>query len=140
MKTIGEFLVGLVFGFGLLLSGMTDPAKVIGFLNVTGVWDPSLAFVMGGAVLLSFFAFRISRNWSSSLLGRVIILSDSKYIDAKLVLGSALFGIGWGLSGFCPGPAITSLASGEIKSLIFVAAMMIGMGLETLSQRFRQVS
>ncbi len=140
MKTIGEFLVGLVFGFGLLLSGMTDPAKVIGFLNVTGVWDPSLAFVMGGAVLLSFFAFRISRNWSSSLLGRVIILSDSKYIDAKLVLGSALFGIGWGLSGFCPGPAITSLASGEIKSLIFIAAMMIGMGLETLSQRFRQVS
>jgi uncharacterized membrane protein YedE/YeeE len=119
---------------------MTDPAKVIGFLNVTGVWDPSLAFVMGGAVLLSFFAFRISRNWSSSLLGRVIILSDSKYIDAKLVLGSALFGIGWGLSGFCPGPAITSLASGEIKSFIFVAAMMIGMGLETLSQRFRQVS
>ena len=140
MKTIGEFLVGLVFGFGLLLSGMTDPAKVIGFLNVTGVWGPSLAFVMGGAVLLSFFAFRISRNWSSSLLGRVIILSDSKYIDAKLVLGSALFGIGWGLSGFCPGPAITSLASGEIKSFIFVAAMMIGMGLETLSQRFRQVS
>lgn len=140
MKTIGEFLVGLVFGFGLLLSGMTDPAKVIGFLNVTGVWDPSLAFVMGGAVLLSFFAFRISRNRSSSLLGRVIILSDSKYIDAKLVLGSALFGIGWGLSGFCPGPAITSLASGEIKSFIFVAAMMIGMGLETLSQRFRQVS
>lgn len=140
MKTIGEFLVGLVFGFGLLLSGMTDPAKVIGFLNVTGVWDPSLAFVMGGAVLISFFAFRISRNWSSSLLGRVIILSDSKYIDAKLVLGSALFGIGWGLSGFCPGPAITSLASGEIKSFIFVAAMMIGMGLETLSQRFRQVS
>lgn len=140
MKTIGEFLVGLVFGFGLLLSGMTDPAKVIGFLNVTGVWDPSLAFVMGGAVLLSFVAFRISRNWSSSLLGRVIILSDSKYIDAKLVLGSALFGIGWGLSGFCPGPAITSLASGEIKSFIFVAAMMIGMGLETLSQRFRQVS
>jgi len=140
MKTIGEFLVGLVFGFGLLLSGMTDPAKVIGFLNVTGVWDPSLAFVMGGAVLLSFFAFRISRNWSSSLLGRVIILSDSKYIDAKLVLGSALFGIGWGLSGFCPGPAITSLASGEIKLFIFVAAMMIGMGLETLSQRFRQVS
>jgi len=140
MKTIGEFLVGLVFGFGLLLSGMTDPAKVIGFLNVTGVWDPSLAFVMGGAVLLSFVAFRISRNWSSSLLGRVITLSDSKYIDAKLVLGSALFGIGWGLSGFCPGPAITSLASGEIKSFIFVAAMMIGMGLETLSQRFRQVS
>lgn len=140
IKRVSEFLVGLIFGFGLLLSGMTDPAKVIGFLNVTGAWDPSLAFVMGGAVLLSFFAFRISRNWKSSLLGRVIILSDLKMIDIKLIIGSAIFGIGWGLSGFCPGPAIASLASGEIKSFIFVAAMLIGMGLETLSQRMRQVA
>lgn len=140
IKRVSEFLVGLIFGFGLLLSGMTDPAKVIGFLNVTGAWDPSLAFVMGGAVLLSFFAFRISRNWKSSLLGRVIILSDLKMIDIKLIIGSAIFGIGWGLSGFCPGPAIASLASGEIKSFIFVAAMLIGMGLETLSQRRRQVA
>ncbi len=140
IKRVSEFLVGLIFGFGLLLSGMTDPAKVIGFLNVTGAWDPSLAFVMGGAVLLSFFAFRISRNWKSSLLGRVIILSDLKMIDTKLIIGSAIFGIGWGLSGFCPGPAIASLASGEIKSFIFVAAMLIGMGLETLSQRMRQVA
>ena len=140
IKRVSEFLVGLIFGFGLLLSGMTDPAKVIDFLNVTGAWDPSLAFVMGGAVLLSFFAFRISRNWKSSLLGRVIILSDLKMIDIKLIIGSAIFGIGWGLSGFCPGPAIASLASGEIKSFIFVAAMLIGMGLETLSQRMRQVA
>jgi uncharacterized membrane protein YedE/YeeE len=140
MKRISEFLVGLIFGFGLLISGMTDPAKVIGFLNVTGAWDPSLAFVMGGAVLLSFFAFRLSRNWTSSLLGRVIIPSDFKYIDMKLILGSALFGIGWGLSGFCPGPAIASLASGELKSFIFVAAMIVGMGLETLSQRVRQAA
>lgn len=140
IKRVGEFLVGLIFGFGLLLSGMTDTAKVIGFLNVTGAWDPSLAFVMGGAVLLSFFAFRVSRNWRSSLFGRVIILSDLKMIDMKLIIGSAIFGIGWGLSGFCPGPAIASLASGEIKSFIFVAAMLIGMGLETLSQRMRQVA
>ena len=138
MKRVSEFLVGLIFGFGLLLGGMTNPAKVIGFLDVTGSWDPSLAFVMGGAVLLSFFAFRISRHWTSSLLGRVIILSDYKMIDVKLVLGSALFGIGWGLSGFCPGPAVASLASGEIKSVIFVVAMLVGMGLETLSQRYRQ--
>jgi len=137
-KTLGEFLIGLIFGFGLMLSGMTDPAKVIGFLNITGSWDPSLAFVMGGAVLLSFFAFRISRNWSSSLLGRVIILSDFKMIDGKLVFGSALFGVGWGLSGFCPGPAIASLASGELKSIIFVIAMLAGMALETLLQRYRQ--
>ncbi|MBM3636635.1 MAG: YeeE/YedE family protein [Alphaproteobacteria bacterium] len=140
IKRVGEFLVGLIFGFGLLLSGMTDTAKVIGFLNVTGAWDPSLAFVMGGAVLLSFFAFRVSRNWRSSLFGRVIILSDLKMIDMKLIIGSAIFGIGWGLSGFCPGPAIASLTSGEIKSFIFVAAMLIGMGLETLSQRMRQVA
>ena len=140
IKRVSEFLVGLIFGFGLLLSGMTDPAKVIGFLNVTSAWDPSLAFVMGGAVLLSFFDFRISSNWKSSLFGRVIILSDLKMIDIKLIIGSAIFGIGWGLSGFCPGPAIASLASGEIKSFIFVAAMLIGMGLETLSQRMRQVA
>jgi uncharacterized membrane protein YedE/YeeE len=140
IKGVSEFLVGLIFGFGLLLSGMTDPAKVIGFLNVTGAWDPSLAFVMGGAVLLSFFAFRVSRNWKSSLFGKLIILPDLKMIDMKLVIGSAIFGIGWGLSGFCPGPAIASLAGGEIKSFVFVAAMLIGMGLETLSQRMRQVA
>lgn len=139
-KALSEFFVGLIFGFGLLLSGMTNPAKVIGFLNVTGSWDPSLAFVMGGAILVSFFAFRISRNWTSSLLGRVIIPSDFKLIDMKLIFGSALFGVGWGLSGFCPGPAIASLASGEFKSVIFVIAMLAGMGLETLYQRYRQAS
>jgi len=139
IRRISEFFVGLVFGLGLLISGMTDPGKVIGFLDVTESWDPSLAFVMGGAVLVSFFAFRISRNWTASLMGRVIILSDLKMIDLKLILGSALFGIGWGLSGFCPGPAIVSLATGEIKTLIFVIAMIAGMGLEKNYQRFHQV-
>ncbi|MEN9753931.1 MAG: hypothetical protein RLZ07_313 [Pseudomonadota bacterium] len=138
IRRISEFFVGLVFGLGLLISGMTDPGKVIGFLDVTGSWDPSLAFVMGGAVLLSFFAFRISRNWTTSLMGRVIILSDLKMIDFKLVLGSALFGIGWGLSGFCPGPALASLATGEMKPIIFVIAMVVGMGLEKAYQRFHQ--
>jgi uncharacterized protein len=135
IRRVSEFFIGLIFGCGLLISGMTDPGKVIGFLDVTGSWDPSLALVMGGAVLLSFFAFRISRNWTASLMGRVIILSDLKMIDLKLILGSALFGIGWGLSGFCPGPAIVSLATGEIKALIFVVAMVAGMGLETIYQR-----
>ena len=138
MHRLSEFLVGLVFGFGLLLSGMTDPGKVIGFLDVTGAWDPSLAFVMGGAVILAFIAFRIARNWTSSLLGRVIIPSDSKLIDFKLVAGSALFGVGWGLSGFCPGPALVSMGTGEIKAIIFVIAMIAGMGLEAIFQRYRQ--
>ncbi|MEI6572169.1 MAG: DUF6691 family protein [Alphaproteobacteria bacterium] len=139
IRRISEFFVGLLFGLGLLISGMTDPGKVIGFLDVTESWDPSLAFVMGGAVLLSFFAFRISRNWTASLMGRAIILSDLKMIDLKLILGSALFGIGWGLSGFCPGPAIVSLATGETKTLIFVMAMIAGMGLEKTYQRFHPV-
>jgi uncharacterized membrane protein YedE/YeeE len=138
IRRISEFFIGLIFGFGLLVSGMTDPGKVIGFLDVAGSWDPSLAFVMGGAVLLSFFAFRISRNWAASLMGRVIMLSDLKMIDLKLILGSALFGIGWGFSGFCPGPAIVSLATGEIKTFIFVIAMIAGMGLEKTYQRFHQ--
>ena len=138
MRHISEFFVGLVFGFGLLLSGMTDPGKVIGFLDLTGMWDPSLAFVMGGAVLISFIAFRISRNWTTSLMGRVIILSDLKAIDLKLILGSALFGIGWGISGFCPGPAIVSIATGEFKSIIFVVAMIGGMAIDSVYQRYRQ--
>mgnify|MGYP006273426703 CR=1 FL=1 len=139
MRQISEFFVGLIFGFGLLLSGMTDPGKVIGFLDVTGLWDPSLAFVMGGAVLLSFVAFRISHNWTKSLMGRVIILIDLKAIDLKLILGSALFGIGWGLSGFCPGPALVSLATGELKSIIFVIAMIGGMAIDAVYQRYLQV-
>jgi hypothetical protein len=138
MRHISEFFVGLVFGFGLLLSGMTDPGKVIGFLDLIGMWDPSLAFVMGGAVLVSFIAFRISRNWTTSLMGRVIILSDLKAIDLKLILGSALFGIGWGISGFCPGPAIVSIATGEFKSIIFVVAMIGGMAIDSVYQRYRQ--
>lgn len=135
MRRISEVLVGLVFGLGLLLSGMTDPAKVIGFLDIGGLWDPSLAFVMGGAVVISFFAFRLARGWSASLFGRVIMLTDLKAVDLRLVIGSALFGIGWGLGGFCPGPAIVSLGTGAWQALVFVIAMGIGMALETYLQR-----
>ena len=144
IRQISEFLIGLVFGFGLLLSGMTDPGKVIGFLDVGGLWDPSLAFVMGGAVVISFFAFRIARGWPASLFGRVIMLTDLKTIDFRLVVGSALFGIGWGLSGFCPGPAIVSLGTGEGivslgtgegKAFVFVLAMGIGMAIEAYLDR-----
>jgi uncharacterized membrane protein YedE/YeeE len=127
MRRISEFLIGLVFGCGLLLGGMTNPGKVIGFLDITGHWDPSLAFVMGGAVIVSFFAFRYAKPLKQSLFGRVIMLSDLKAIDLKLVAGSVIFGIGWGLSGFCPGPAIASLGTGEWKAALFVVAMAGGM-------------
>ncbi len=127
MRRISEFLVGLIFGSGLLLGGMTNPAKVIGFLDLTGNWDPSLAFVMGGAVVIGFFAFRMAKGRKQSLFGRVILLNDLKPIDLKLIAGSVIFGVGWGLSGFCPGPAIASLGTGEWKAGLFVAAMVIGM-------------
>ena len=127
MRRIGEFLIGLVFGSGLLLGGMTDPSKVKGFLDITGIWDPSLAFVMGGAVIVSAIAFRYAKPLKQSLFGRVIMLGDLKAIDLKLVGGSMIFGIGWGLSGFCPGPAIASLGTGEWKAALFVLAMAGGM-------------
>ncbi len=127
MQRISEFLIGLTFGGGLLLGGMTDPAKVKAFLDIAGLWDPSLAFVMGGAVIVGFFAFRIARRQARSLLGRVIILNDTMPIDGALITGSIVFGIGWGLSGFCPGPALVSIGMGEWKAALFVVAMAAGM-------------
>jgi len=126
VRRISEYIVGLVFGVGLIVGGMVNPAKVIGFLDFFGLWDPSLAFVMGGAIMVSFVAFRAAKQREFSLLGRVINLNDSKSIDLRLVLGSGLFGIGWGISGFCPGPAIASLGAGEGKAYLFVVAMIIG--------------
>jgi uncharacterized membrane protein YedE/YeeE len=105
---------------------MTNPSTVFGFLDLLGMWDPSLSFVMGGAVVISFLAFRGAKQREFSLFGRVIMLDDSKSIDLRRLLGSALFGIGWGLSGFCPGPAIASLGTGEWKVFLFVIAMIIG--------------
>jgi len=125
-RRISEYLVGLLFGAGLIFGGMTNPSKVIGFLDFLGMWDPSLAFVMGGAVVISFLAFRGAKQREFSLFGRVIMLDDSKSIDLRLLLGSALFGIGWGLSGFCPGPAIASLGTGEWKVFLFGIARIIG--------------
>ena len=126
LRRISEYLIGLLFGVGLIVGGMINPGKVIGFLDFFGQWDPSLAFVMGGAVIISFVAFRVAKQREFSLLGRVINLNDSKSIDLRLVLGSGLFGIGWGLSGFCPGPAIAALGTGEWKAYLFVVAMIIG--------------
>jgi len=101
-----------------LISGTTNPAKVIGFLDVTGIWDPSLMFVMGGAIAIGFFGFRFAKTRRESLFGRVINLNDLKSIDAKLIFGSAIFGMGWGLSGFCPGPAIASIGTGARQAIL----------------------
>lgn len=124
---ISEFLVGLLFGLGLILSGMTDPGKVLGFLDIAGIWDPSLALVMGGAIAVGFFAFAIAKKRTVNFLGGALHLPKSNQIDKPLVIGAMMFGAGWGLAGFCPGPAIVSLASGQIKAAMFVVFMLVGM-------------
>lgn len=136
MNALLTFAAGLVFGIGLILSGMTDPGKVIGFLDVTGNWDPSLAFVMGGAILIGFFAFRLAEKRAESFLGGAMHLPQRRDIDMRLIGGSLLFGIGWGLAGFCPGPALVSFASGVHEAAIFVAAMLGGMLVYTVADRF----
>ena len=135
MHRLSEFLVGLLFGLGLLLSGMTDPSKVIGFLDLFGQWDPSLGFVMGGAILVGFFAFAFAKKRTRSFLGGALTLPTSNIIDKRLVIGSLLFGAGWGLAGFCPGPALVSMAAGQEKALIFVAAMVFGMTIFEFAER-----
>jgi len=125
---LSEFIVGLLFGCGLLLSGMTDPGKVLGFLDLAGSWDPSLALVMGGAIAVGFFAFALAKRRTTSFFGGALQLPTSKDIDKRLVIGGLLFGAGWGLAGFCPGPGIVSMAAGQPKALMFVLAMLIGMG------------
>jgi uncharacterized membrane protein YedE/YeeE len=133
---ITEFIVGLLFGLGLMLSGMTDPGKVIGFLDLFGAWDPSLALVMGGAILVGFFAFTVAKKRTTTFLGGVLRFPTNMDIDKKLVVGSVLFGAGWGLAGFCPGPAMVSMADGQPKALVFVLAMLVGMLGFELMDRF----
>ena len=127
-SNIASFICGILFSLGLGISGMTQPQKVIGFLDVFGEWDPSLAFVMGGAVL-SYLALRllIQRNFSIPVLGGSFQIPSRKDLDRSLIIGALLFGSGWGLGGYCPGPAITSLGSGSVKALLFVFAMGVGM-------------
>lgn len=129
MKLLLALLAGLVFGLGLILSGMTDPAKVIGFLDLTGNWDPSLGLVMGGAVLVGLLTFRLTARRARTFFGDALQIPTSRDIDRRLVLGSLMFGVGWGLAGYCPGPALASLASGGLQALLFVAAMLAGMAL-----------
>lgn len=132
MKLFSAFVAGLVFGLGLILSGMTDPSKVIAFLDLAGAWDPSLAFVMAGAILVASVGFYFASKRSRAILGDVMRLPTASQIDRRLVLGSLAFGAGWGLAGYCPGPAVASLLSGRAEPLIFVAAMLAGMALYEL--------
>ena len=127
-SNITSFFCGILFSIGLGISGMTQPQKVIGFLDVFGEWDPSLAFVMGGAVI-SYFAIQLSiqRNFSTPVLGGSFQIPSRKDLDRSLIIGALLFGSGWGLGGYCPGPAITSLGSGSLNALLFVVAMGVGM-------------
>ena len=137
MHRLTEFAVGLLFGCGLVLSGMTDPGKVIGFLDVTGLWDPSLALVMGGAIAVGVLGFGWARHRSTNWLGGDFRLPQTSQIDVRLLAGSAVFGVGWGLAGFCPGPAWVSMAAGNSQALIFVIAMVAGMGLFEILEYFK---
>jgi uncharacterized membrane protein YedE/YeeE len=129
MKVLMSLITGIVFGIGLVISGMTNPAKVIGFLDITGNWDYSLALVMGGAVVFNFFAFKLIKKRRASILGDAYECPTNRKIDKKLIIGSALFGIGWGLIGICPGPGIVNLVNLDPSILLFVISMLIGMGI-----------
>ena len=127
MAAFTALLAGLLFGLGLMVSGMANPAKVLGFLDLAGRWDPSLAFVMMGAIAVGSLAFSAAKRRERSYLGLAMRLPTSTAITPRLVLGSAVFGIGWGLAGFCPGPALVALGAGYPKAVGFVAAMVVGM-------------
>ena len=135
-----SLLAGLLFGLGLIVSGMANPAKVLGFLDLAGAWDPSLGFVMAGAIAVAAIAFAGAKKRTMSFLGSTMKLPDSRDIDSRLVIGSVLFGIGWGVAGFCPGPGLVALGMGEIKALVFVGAMLAGIGIFELIERRRQAS
>jgi uncharacterized membrane protein YedE/YeeE len=127
VKTLFALVAGLVFGIGLLVGGMTQPSNVIGFLDITGTWNPMLAFVMAGAVITYFVGFRSTLRRGRPWFGRELHLPTRSDVDAKLVGGAALFGVGWGLAGYCPGPGIVSAGAGSTTALVFVATMVVGM-------------
>ena len=135
MALLTALFSGLLFGVGLMVSGMANPAKVLGFLDLAGRWDPSLAFVMAGAIAVGSIAFLVAKRRKKSLLGRSIQIPAGKQVTLRLVMGSAVFGVGWGLAGFCPGPALVALGAGFPKAWGFVAAMLCGMTVFELLER-----
>ncbi len=138
MKLIAACVIGLLFGFGLIISGMTDPSKVIGFLDIAGFWDPSLALVMAGAIAVGVVAFGFARTRKLSFLGEPFRLPTATQIDRRLLLGGLVFGAGWGLAGYCPGPALASILTGGIKPLVFVGAMILGMVIFEILEAFNR--
>ena len=132
MTAVIALLAGVVFGLGLMLSGMGDPAKVQNFLDFFGHWDPSLGLVMGGAIAVGLLAFTWAKKRQTALLGAPMQLPTATVVDGKLLTGAALFGLGWGLAGFCPGPAVMNLVTGHAQVWLFVAAMLVGMAVQHL--------
>lgn len=137
MNTLFAFVFGLLFGLGMIVAGMANPAKVLGFLDLAGLWDPSLALVMGGAIAVGVGAFAIARRRTLSLLGLAMQLPSARHIDKRLVGGNVLFGIGWGLAGICPGPGLVLLGAGMSEGAIFVVAMLAGMAVYEAIERSR---
>lgn len=137
MNLFFALLAGLIFGLGLIVAGMANPAKVLGFLDIGGLWDPSLALVMAAAVAIATLGFTWAKKRKVSLLGQPLQLPTSNRIDRRLIGGSLLFGAGWGLAGICPGPALVLLGAGVFKGVIFVAAMVAGMTIFSLLERAR---
>ncbi|UST72763.1 YeeE/YedE family protein [Pseudomonas siliginis] len=137
MLKLNAFLAGLLFGVGLLLAGMANPTKVLAFLDVAGAWDPSLALVMVGAIAIAIGPLTWARQQRKSVLGNPMQLPARKELDRRLVGGSLLFGVGWGIAGICPGPAVTILLTGHWQAIVFVLAMLAGMGLFTLLETLR---
>jgi uncharacterized protein len=135
MQALASFLCGLIFGSGLMISGMTQPAKVLGFLDIFGPWDPTLAFVMAGALAVSSVGYTLARRQRRPVIAAQHFWTNRTDIDRPLIVGSVLFGIGWGLSGLCPGPALENLASLSPRMIVFVMAMIGGMSLLDLWQR-----
>ncbi|MFM0593710.1 MULTISPECIES: DUF6691 family protein [Paraburkholderia] len=137
MVWLTALISGLLFGVGLIVSGMANPAKVLGFLDIAGQWDPSLAFVMAGAIAVGSIAFGLARRRRRSLLDLPMLIPPASAVTARLLLGSAVFGVGWGLAGFCPGPALVALGAGFPKAWGFVAAMLAGMAAFELLESFK---
>lgn len=135
MASLTALLSGLLFGVGLMVSGMANPAKVLGFLDIAGRWDPSLAFVMVGAIVIGAIAFALAKRLKRSLLGSPMQIPGNSAVTLRLILGSVVFGVGWGLAGFCPGPALVALGAGFPKAWAFVAAMLAGMAVFELLER-----
>jgi hypothetical protein len=124
---VSQYAIGVLFGWGLIISGMSNPQKVLGFLDLTGLWDPSLIFVMFGAVLVGLAGFYVVSKRTAAFFGGALHIPTRKDITKPLIIGSLIFGAGWGIAGFCPGPALVALGAGHLKALVFVIAMLVGM-------------